>query len=112
MNEKHMSEDYARMKKALGELKGIFGFDEDKDDEMKHEEICTELDALADEFEQIERKAEMLMKKVLGMDLNSDGAARIIYGIVFMTKLNASAQVTHLRSSTDFIRYYRPEDER
>lgn len=100
---------------ALKELRATLGFDEDdetEDDEMKHEKICTELDALADELEQIERKAEMLTEKALAMDLNSDGVAKLFYAFAFMVKMNADAQRAQLQLAIDYIRKKNAEDER
>lgn len=111
MNEKQMSEKFARLKKALEDAKEIFG-DEYEDDEMTSEEICTELTALATELEQIEHKAHLLAMKTLVMDLDTDGAARLGYALAFMIKMNASVQKDQLKFSADFIRKQRPEDKR
>ena len=111
MNEKQMSEKFASLKKAMEELNGILG-NEDEDDEMTSEEICTELDALADELEQIENKAEALTAKTLVMDLDTDGAARLGYALAFMIKMNASVQKDQLKFSADFIRKQSQRDER
>lgn len=80
--------------------------------EMTSVEICAELDALADELEQIERKAEMLIEKALAMDLNSDGAARLFYALDFMVKMNADAQRALLQLAVDFIRKQSQGDAR
>lgn len=113
MNEKQTSEKFARLKKALEDAKEILGVEDvNEDDEMKHAKICTELDALADELEQIEHKAEMLVRKVLFNELDTDGAARICYASAFMTKMNASAQSSQLRFTADFIRKQSQRDER
>ena len=109
MNEKRMSEKFARLKKALEDAQEIFGVE---DDEMTSEEICTELTALAAELEQIEYKAHLLTMKTLVMDLDTDGAARLGYALAFMIKMNASVQKDQLKFSADFIRKQRPEDKR
>lgn len=111
MNEKQMSEKFASLKKAMEELNGILG-NEDEDDEMTSEEICTELTALAAEFEQIGNKAEALTEKALAIDLDTDGAARLFYAFAFMVKMNADAQRAQLQLAVDYIRKKNAEDER
>ena len=111
MNEKQMSEKFASLKKAMEELNGILG-NEDEDDEMTSEEICTELTALAAELEQIGNKAEALTEKALVIDLDTDGAARLFYAFAFMVKMNADAQRAQLQLAVDYIRKKNAEDER
>lgn len=111
MNEKQMSEKFASLKKAMEELKGILG-NEDEDDEMTSEEICTELTALAAELEQIGNKAEALTEKALAIDLDTDGAARLFYAFAFMVKMNADAQRAQLQLAVDYIRKKNAEDAR
>ena len=111
MNEKQMSENFARLKKALEDAKETIGV-EYEDDEMKHEKICTELDALADELEQVENKAMALTEKALVMNLDADGAARLFYAFAFMVKMNADAQRALLKLAVDFIRKQSQRDER
>ena len=111
MNEKQMSEKFASRKKAMEERKGILG-NEDEDDEMTSEEICTELTALAAELEQIGNKAEALTEKALAIDLDTDGAARLFYAFAFMVKMNADAQRAQLQLAVDYIRKKNAEDER
>ena len=111
MNEKQMSEKFASLKKAMEELNGILG-NEDEDDEMTSEEICTELTALAAELEQIGNKAEALTEKALAIDLDTDGAARLFYALAFMVKMNADAQRAQLQLAVDYIRKKNAEDER
>ena len=92
---------------ALKELQATLGFDEDdetEDDEMKHEEICKELTALADELDQVENKAMALTEKALVMNLDADGDARLFYAFAFMVKMNADAQRAQLKLAVDFIR--------
>ena len=109
MNEKRMSEKFARLKKALEDAQEIFGVE---DDEMTSEEICTELTALAAELEQIGNKAEALTEKALAIDLDTDGAARLFYAFAFMVKMNADAQRAQLQLAVDYIRKKNAEDER
>ena len=97
---------------ALKELRATLGFDEDEDDEMTSEEICTELTALAAELEQIGNKAEALTEKALVIDLDTDGAARLFYAFAFMVKMNADAQRAQLQLAVDYIRKKNTEDER
>lgn len=111
MNEKQMSEKFARLKKALEDAKEIFG-DEYEDDEMTSEEICTELTALATELEQIGNKAEALTEKALVIDLDTDGAARLFYAFAFMVKMNTDAQRAQLLLAVEYIRKKNAEDER
>ena len=111
MNEKQMSEKFASLKKAMEELNGILG-NEDEDDKMTSEEICTELTALAAELEQIGNKAEALTEKALAIDLDTDGAARLFYAFAFMVKMNADAQRAQLQLAVDYIRKKNAEDER
>lgn len=111
MNEKQMSEKFASLKKAMEELNGILG-NEDEDDEMTSEEICTELTALAAELEQIGNKAEALTEKALAIDLDTDGAARLFYAFAFMVKMNADAQRAQLQLAVDYIRKKNAEDAR
>lgn len=111
MNEKQMSEKFASLKKAMEELNGILG-NEDEGDEMTSEKICTELTALAAELEQIEHKAEALTKKALAIDLDTDGAARLFYAFAFMVKMNTDAQRAQLLLAVEYIRKKNAEDER
>ena len=111
MNEKQMSEKFASLKKAMEELNGILG-NEDEDDEMTSEEICTELTALAAELEQIGNKAEALTEKALVIDLDTDGAARLFYAFAFMVKMNTDAQRAQLLLAVEYIRKKNAEDER
>lgn len=111
MDEKHMSEKFASLKKAMEELNGILG-NEDEDDEMTSEEICKELTALAAELEQIGNKAEALTEKALVIDLDTDGAARLFYAFAFMIKMNTDAQRAQLLLAVEYIRKKNAEDER
>lgn len=116
MNEKQMSEKFASLKKAMEELNGILG-NEDEDDKTEDDwkdqlrDAVKSAEELADDIEELEDRARMITLKMVESPLDN-GANRILYASAFSAFITLSCVRAQLQDAADFIRKQSQRDER